>query len=35
MDKNLFDIVVPVGPNDREQIKLNINYNSKNIIGYI
>lgn len=30
----LFDIVIPVGPNDKERIKEQINYTKKNIIGY-
>jgi len=34
MNNYFFDIVVLLGPNDREQIITNINYNSKNIIGY-
>jgi len=31
---NLFDIVIPVGPNDLKQIKLQLEYTKKNIIGY-
>ena len=32
--KNLFDIVIPIGPHDREVIKKQIIYTKKNIIGY-
>ena len=32
--KNLFDIVIPVGPNDKSVIKQQIKYTQKNIIGY-
>jgi len=31
---NLFDIVIPVGPNDRTVIEEQIKYTQKNIIGY-
>ena len=31
---NLFDIVIPVGPNDKSIIKEQIKYTKKNIIGY-
>ena len=34
MNNKLFDIVIPVGPKDIDLLKLNIKYNSKNIIGY-
>ena len=29
-----FDIVIPVGPNDRNEIELQIEYTKKNVIGY-
>jgi hypothetical protein len=29
-----FDIVIPVGPNDIEQLKKQIVYTKKNIVGY-
>lgn len=32
--KNLFDIVIPVGPNDKSVIEQQITYTKKNIIGY-
>lgn len=32
--ENLFDIVIPVGPNDIEQIDKQILYTKKNIVGY-
>ena len=31
---NIFDIVIPVGPKDKNIIKLQIEYTKKNIIGY-
>jgi len=31
---NIFDIVIPVGPNDREKIYKQIEFTKKNIIGY-
>ena len=34
MEDNLFDIVIPVGPNDKSVIKQQIKYTKKNIIGY-
>ena len=34
MIKNIFDIVIPVGPNDNSIIKQQIKYTKKNIIGY-
>ena len=33
-NKNLFDIVIPVGPNDKSIIETQIKYTKKNIIGY-
>lgn len=33
-DQNLFDIVIPVGSNDKSVIKTQIKYTQKNIIGY-
>jgi len=32
--ENLFDIVIPVGPNDKSVIEQQIKYTKKNIIGY-
>ena len=32
--KNLFDIVIPVGPNDKSVIEQQIKYTQKNVIGY-
>ena len=34
MNKNNFDIIIPVGPNDKEVIETQINFTKKNIIGY-
>jgi hypothetical protein len=31
---SLFDIVIPVGPNDLEMVQVSINYTKNNIIGY-
>ena len=31
---NLFDIVIPIGPNDKSIIEQQIKYTKKNIIGY-
>ena len=31
---NLFDIIIPIGPNDKSIIKQQIKYTKKNIIGY-
>lgn len=31
---NLYDIVIPVGPSDSEQINSQLNFTTKNIIGY-
>ena len=31
---NLFDIVIPVGPNDKSIIEQQIKYTKKNIVGY-
>nr|QBK88382.1 MAG: methyltransferase [Mimivirus LCMiAC01] len=33
-DNKFFDIVIPVGPNDIDQLKNQIKYTKKNIIGY-
>ena len=33
-ETNLFDIVIPVGPNDKSVIEKQIKYTQKNIIGY-
>jgi hypothetical protein len=33
-DNNIFDIVIPIGPNDYDLIKTQIEYTKKNIIGY-
>ena len=33
-NKNIFDIVIPVGPNDKSIIETQIKYTKKNIIGY-
>ena len=34
MEEKLFDIVILIGPNDREVIHKQIKYTKKNIIGY-
>ena len=33
-NNNLFDIVIPVGPNDKSVIEQQIKHTQKNIIGY-
>ena len=32
--EQLFDIVIPIGPNDTIKIKETIQYNKQNIMGY-
>ena len=34
MEKEIFDIVIPVGPNDISQLERNLKYTRQNIKGY-